>query len=297
MTYRATVTKSVEQEGLNVLGGYTTSFTVQPAAPGTGRVFRCGEIGLPATLEFAVHDHPIPCYSTIALKRGFVKFIEIEHVLQGLSMAGIDDAIIDIPPPSHEGYDTQPFVPRPATIGPFVEALRAVRDETNRLRNYWTINPGFPVVTMPAIPPCCGDKAYVRLTEHEGFSLSYETGFAGQPHTVQQDRIDFTDPASVDRLKGVRGLTIVPSLSGVEHQLAAHGLTDANTLFVDSDRFHNLNGMPHEFVLHKIIDAKAAIDLVGPMKDVHFHFYRSGHKMDLHVMKEFVGGGVLQNMQ
>jgi UDP-3-O-[3-hydroxymyristoyl] N-acetylglucosamine deacetylase len=271
---RRTLKAAIGCVGVGVHSGRRVSLTFQPAAPGTGIVFR--RLDLDGAEIAARWDNVIDtrlCTVLGDVARPELRIGTVEHVMAALSGCGIDDAVVELDAaevPILDGsaapfvflIDCAGTVTRPG-LSQVLEVLRPIRVQDGEAWAELAPNGGrrFEVeMTIDFRAPAIGRQHLTeKLTSH-----AFRTGLAGAR--------TFALAEEVERLQAA-GLGLGGSLS--------------NAVVVDGDKVLNPGGLrrPDEFVRHKLLDVVGDLALAGVPLRARFTGHRSGHALNNRLLR------------
>jgi UDP-3-O-[3-hydroxymyristoyl] N-acetylglucosamine deacetylase len=263
---------AISFSGIGVHTGQEVTIRFNPAAEGTGVVFRRMDLPnhplVPATVEFAKGE---PRHSTIAA--GEAKVYTPEHVLAALMAYGIDNVVIDLnasePPVGNGSSDA------------FVEMIEKV-GVVNQSAEVKILNLSAPVswsqgdVHIVAIP--C-DRFKVSYTLHYPKSKALGS---------QYFSIDVTSETFKAEIARCRTFCLYEEISAlIDFGLIKGGSLD-NAVVIKDDVVLSREGLryPDEPVRHKVLDLIGDLSLVGLRFNAHVISIRSGHTTNVAFAKK-----------
>ena len=274
---QTTIARECCVQGIGLHTGARTSMRFKPAAADTGIVFRRVDrdppVDIPARIEFAPENAPVPRNTT--LERDGVRIHTVEHVLAAVTGLGIDNVVIEI-----DG--DEPCEPSDGSCMPFVEVLRAAglcRHETARqaleLREAVSLRDGMAELT--AVP-------------YSGLRLSFTLRYDNPVIATQYASFDI-DPETFTRdIAPARTFALMTEVVELKAAGFIRGGTLDNAVVVDGDRILNDVPLrfPDEFVRHKILDLLGDLTLLGRPLRGHVIAVRSGHRANARFVRQLL---------
>jgi UDP-3-O-[3-hydroxymyristoyl] N-acetylglucosamine deacetylase len=226
---------------------------LRPApAVSSGIVFR--RVDLPASPNRRIEARPDLVIDTrLCTRLGNAAGVEVstvEHVLAALSLAGVDNAIVDV-----DGAEL-PILD--GSAGPLIDAInKAGRKTIAAAREALRV--------MAPIELKDGDR-FIRIDPYEGRSLELSIDFADQAIGRRALCVDLDDPACARRIAGARTFCRLADIEAMRSAGLARGGSLDNAIVVDGDKVLNASGLrdPDEFILHKALDLVGDLRLAGP---------------------------------
>ena len=238
---------------------------LRPAPSGSGVVVRRRlegrAVDIPARLECVLGDH-----RATTLAREGAEVSTVEHLLAALSVAGIDDVVIEADAPEIPAFD--------GSAAAFVALLaEAGATEQDQRRAY-------AVVTGPlAVEE--GERR-IAVEPAAALSIDYTIDFA-QPAVGRQTlSLDRLDAKSFEReIAPARTFGFLEDVDRLRAAGLACGASLDNTVVVDGARVVNPDGLrfPDEFVRHKALDLIGDLALFGMPIRGRVRVERGGHAL------------------
>jgi UDP-3-O-[3-hydroxymyristoyl] N-acetylglucosamine deacetylase len=267
-----TLKAAISCVGTGLHTGRRVALSLQPAAPGTGIVFRRTDIGLdiPARFDRVVDTRLCTMLGAGQGDAGCVG--TVEHLMAAFAGAGVDNAVAVVDGPELPVLDgsAAPFlflidcagVIDQAAPRQVIEILRTVRVEGDR---------GFAELR----PGGCG--------LHMSLSIDFDAAAIGR----QALSLHLTDRAFREELAAARTFTQLHEIEALQSSGRALGGSLRNAIVVDGDRILNPEGlrMEHEFVRHKLLDAVGDLALAGGPIQARFIAHRSGHALNNRLLR------------
>jgi UDP-3-O-[3-hydroxymyristoyl] N-acetylglucosamine deacetylase len=239
--------------------------TLQPAAPGTGIVFRRRDLD---GVELAAHWRNVVSSSlctTIADSDG-VKIATIEHLMAAFAGLEIDNAIVELDGPEVPVMDgsAAPFV--------FLIECAGTTEQVAPRRGVKVLKP----IRVGA------NGNHATLTPADGFRLSFAIDFASNAIRHQELSYDLDAENFKAEISRARTFGFFEEVEQMRQAGLARGGSLENAVVISGDRILNKEGLRYddEFVRHKVLDALGDLYLAGGAIIGHFHGVRSGHALN-----------------
>jgi UDP-3-O-[3-hydroxymyristoyl] N-acetylglucosamine deacetylase len=267
MERQKTIKRRITFEGIGLHTGKESALTLEPADENIGILFRIDG------KEFYVNiTNVCDTLQNISLCFGERKVMTVEHLFSVFTGLGIDNLVIEI----NYGEEV------PILDGSAYEFVKAIKEvglvEQSVRREYFYIDREFRYTKS--------EDQYLVLKPSDRLIIDYEIDFEfiGKeklrlevtPETYEREiskarTFGFLEDA--ERLKRT-GLALGADLSNV------HVYSKADRKFINQDRY------PDESVRHKILDLLGAIAIFRPSLTGEFIARKSGHTMDVALLKE-----------
>jgi UDP-3-O-[3-hydroxymyristoyl] N-acetylglucosamine deacetylase len=271
---RRTLKAAIGCVGVGVHSGRRVSLTFQPAAPGTGIVFR--RLDLDGAEIAARWDNVIDtrlCTVLGDVARPELRIGTVEHVMAALSGCGIDDAVVELDAaevPILDGsaapfvflIDCAGTVTRPG-LSQVLEVLRPIRVQDGEA---WA-----------ELAPNGGRRFEVEMT------IDFRAPAIGRQHLTEK----LTSHAFRTGLAGARTFALAEEVEQLQAAGLGLGGSLSNAVVVDGEKVLNPGGLrrPDEFVRHKLLDVVGDLALAGVPLRARFTGHRSGHALNNRLLR------------
>ena len=272
--YQRTLKRSIHCTGVGLHSGAKVSMKIKPADADSGIVFvrtdpRGGRAEIPARWDHVVDTRMC---TVIGNGKG-VNVGTIEHLVAGLSGAGVDNAVIEIDGPEVPIMD--------GSAAPFVFLAEcAGLEEQDARRKVLRVRKQIAV----------GDaNRRATLTPGFGSSFSFEIAFDHPMMKHNTGSLTLEGDAFKDEISRARTFGFLHEVEELRKLGLARGGSLENAIVISGDTILNEEGLrfEDEFVRHKILDSVGDLALAGHKIIGHFHGWRSGHMLNnklLHAM-------------
>lgn len=267
------VRASASFSGTGLFTGLPSRFTIHPAGPDTGIVFRradlAGNPSVPARAEFATDRQ-----RRTALQHGEAVIETVEHCLSALSGLGIDNALIDV--------DAAELPAGDGSAKPFVETVMQAGIQAQNA-------PRRPLVIREPIAVSDGDATVTALpgpTTEYMYALDYGEGapIHKQVHLFEGDADAYAREIAPARTFSTRHEAEAARSRG----LFAH-LSPRDMLVIDhTGPIENTYRYADEPVRHKLVDLIGDLALVGRPIVGRIVAVKSGHALNVKLARELV---------
>jgi len=267
MERQRTIKGKITFEGIGLHTGKEASLTLEPADEGKGIVFKIDGKEFPVNVT-----NVCDTLQNISLCFGERKVMTVEHLFSVFTGLGIDNLVIQF----NYGEEI------PILDGSSYEFVKVIKEvglvEQSARREYFYIDREFRYTKS--------EDQYLILKPSDRLIIDYEIDFEfiGKeklrleitPETYEEEiskarTFGFFEDA--ERLKKA-GLALGADLSNV------HVYSKAERRFLNKDRY------PDESVRHKILDLLGAIAIFRPSLTGEFIARKSGHTMDIALLRE-----------
>jgi UDP-3-O-[3-hydroxymyristoyl] N-acetylglucosamine deacetylase len=240
---------------------------MHPAGPGTGVVFRRGDVSsriadVPARFDRVTAS----TMGTTISNDESVSVATVEHLLAALSGSGIDNVIVEL--------DAGEVPIMDGSAAPFMMLLecagaveQCAQRRTLRVLKHVELREGDKVVSIgPA----------------DELSVGFEIDFDSAAVCHQSGQFAMNNGAFKSELSRARTFGFLKEVDMLRANGFALGGSLDNAVVVDEDKILNEDGLryPDEFVRHKMMDVIGDLYLAGAPVEGHFYGVRSGHSMN-----------------
>ncbi len=288
MVPQNTITQPTKIKGVNVYSGRRNHVIFHPAKEDSGLVFLLNGERIPAKLELADNVR-----KGISLSNGKQRVYLVEHLLSAVYSLGIDNLEIEL------SDNTCPTTTNCASE--YFSALKDIKKLQDKSKRFWSVQED-RAVEVNNLPDKLG------IFSSEGFSVScvyrYPHKIIGEQKCSFKFGVDSYEKIAGARPPGFLGNEFVLGLVHIANKLGWKGVTPDNYLLITSQNALQYSSpetslIKHdgtEFVKHKIVDEIGTLALTGRhFVNTEFQFYMTGHKTDLHVLKELFKEGYFKD--
>ncbi|MEQ8967451.1 MAG: UDP-3-O-acyl-N-acetylglucosamine deacetylase [Azospirillaceae bacterium] len=249
-----TLKSAIACKGTGLHSGARVAMTLEPAAPGTGIVFRrtdrpAAEADIPARFD-AVADTRL---CTVLANEAGTSIGTVEHLMAALRGCGVDNAVVALDGPEVPIMD--------GSAAPFVFLIECAG-------TVGQVEPRRVIRVLEPVEVVHGRGAEVRSAHLApadaavfDFDIAFDTAAIGR----QSHRFELSDGAFKTELADCRTFGFLAEVEQLRAAGLARGGSLANAIVVDGDRVLNEEGLRRadEFVRHKILDAMGDLYLAG----------------------------------
>lgn len=262
--HQRTLERAVRISGMGLHTGATVTVDMKPAAKDTGIWFR--RVDLPGEPTVPAHyEHVVDTSLATVIGNGAARVATIEHLMAALSMAGIDNLIVDVDGPEVPVLD--------GSAAPYFQRIEeaGVRDQRVSRR----------ALKIASSCMVTDGDAYIRVSPGDSVTISYTIDF---PHPmVGRQRYHWEmDPKRFSgQIAGARTFGFLKDVKMLQDRGLALGGSLRNALVFDDNALINMDGFRYqnECVRHKILDFIGDMALLPHPVIGHFEAYKAGHKL------------------
>jgi UDP-3-O-[3-hydroxymyristoyl] N-acetylglucosamine deacetylase len=271
---QTTLAKPATLVGAGLHSGAPCRAVLHPAPADYGVAFRLDGALIPAVPTAVVAT---PLCTTLAA--GGRSVGTVEHLLAALTIAGVDNARVDLDaaePPILDG-----------SAAPYVEAIeRAGVVRLGAPRRSWRI--AQPIEIRD------GARA-LRAEPSERRALAVSIEFDDAAIGAQTLTLDLDDPHDLARLAGARTFCRLADVAAMRAAGLGRGGSLDNAVVVDAGRVLNPAGLrdPAEFALHKALDLVGDLRLLGSPVLARITARRPGHEINARLVARLAAEGAL----
>jgi len=234
--------------GVGLHSGASVRLALRPADVGAGIRFWRADLGGAGVAALALNVRETALGTTLADPAG-TAVATVEHLLAALSIAGIDNADIELDGPEAPILD--------GSAAPFLEAIEAAGVATQAAPRRW-----LKIAEEVRIED---GVRHVAASPGEGRLIDVTIDFDEPAIGRQRVRVDLDDPADALRLARARTFCRRRDIDAMRAAGRALGGSLDNAVVVDGAAILNDGGLrdPAEFALHKALDLVGDLALVG----------------------------------
>jgi UDP-3-O-acyl N-acetylglucosamine deacetylase len=279
--YQRTIARAGEVQGVGFLTGGLVHLRFRPAPPGTGVVFVRTDLGedaqVPARIEQVTGTQRRTTLGRLPVQVGLV-----EHVLAALYGLRIDNCWVELDAPEPPGMDgsARLFVDTLQRCGVVLQAARRV----------------IRAVDAPVIVRQAGATLALYPPDRDGLRASYILNYGGgSPIARQTHTQDITPQEFANELAGCRTFILESEAAELRRQGLGARTTAADLLvFGPGGPIDNRLRFANEPARHKILDLLGDMSLLGHDVVGHLVAYRSGHPLNVELVRALSGRLALQ---
>lgn len=269
MAFQKTIKQELKIIGIGLHSGELSELILKPAPPDTGIIFVFEQNNLRVPIKSIVENVIDTRYAVTLGKEGF-KVSTVEHFLAALIGLEIDNLYVSIN--SHE---------MPILDGSALEFVRKILkagiEKQDKLKKYLYLEEPAEVVE--------GDKHLVYVPADD-FKINYTIDFNRSILNKQTAFFEINPKTFIHDICKARTFTFLDEVSYLrKNGLAKGGSLDNAIVLTDDDILNDGLRYPDEFVRHKILDLIGDLYLCGYPVKGHFIAYKSGHTLDVRLVK------------
>jgi len=270
MYWQKTIKEEIDFRSVGLHSGRKVGMTVKPAEADAGIVFVRKDAASDNRIAADIRNVTDTTLATTLGVNG-TRVHTVEHLLSAFRGLGIDNAVVEV--------DTFEVPIMDGSSQPFVRALKSVGLKTLRKpRRYLKVKK--PVAVSEG-------ESMAMLEPAPDFRITYKIDF---PHPVvgtQSYHMVFSSDAYEREISSARTFGFLRDVEYLQAKGLALGGSLQNAVVLDDEKVINKEGLRShdEFVKHKILDAVGDLYLIGMPILGHFTAYKSGHKLNTHLLK------------
>ena len=269
---QTTLKDEIPCTGRGLHSGAKVSMALLPAQADTGIVFRRTDLAGRGAEIAARWDNVVDTRMCTTIGNGEGVVVgTIEHLVATLAGLQIDNVIVEVNGPEVPVMD--------GSAEPFAFLVECVgileQDAPRRV-----------IEILKPVSVGNGEKSAV-LTPSAGSTFSFEIEFASGAIGRQVRTFDLSNGAFRRELASARTFGFREEIETMRAAGLARGGSLSNAVVVDGNRVLNPEGLrfQDEFVRHKLLDSLGDMRLAGHPLLGHFHGYRSGHALNIELLR------------
>lgn len=269
---QTTLAGPVHLEGAGLHSGVPVRAVLLPAGAGEGVIFRRAGGGETPARWDAVSGTDL----NTGLGAGAARIATIEHLMAAISLADIDNLIVEIDGPELPALD--------GSAAPWLEAmlaagLAALDAPRKRLRI------AAPIAVVDGLRSIRAEPFDGRIVE---VSIDFPDAAIGR----QSVTLDLCDSADIRRVARARTFGRLSEIDAMRARGLSLGGSLENAVVVDGDRILNPSGLrdSHEFALHKALDLIGDLRLGGAPIIGRIVAHRPGHDLNARFLSVLAAG-------
>ncbi|MBP7217285.1 MAG: bifunctional UDP-3-O-[3-hydroxymyristoyl] N-acetylglucosamine deacetylase/3-hydroxyacyl-ACP dehydratase [Candidatus Omnitrophica bacterium] len=282
MERQRTIASEVATSGVGLHTGNTAEIRFKPAPEDSGIQFKridlSGEPLIKATIESTLSVARSPRRTTIVNNDAQVH--TIEHLMAALAGLGIDNITVEINNNEVPGLDGSGMR--------YVELLmQAGVHEQRKPREYCVVSE--PVFIEE-------DGASIIVLPADDLKISYTLNYNQSALKTQFLQMQITPETFLKEIAPARTFCLEEEADTLKRQGFGKGATYENTLVIGKDGVvKNTLRFPDEFIRHKMLDLLGDLYLAGRQLRGHVIAVRSGHALNLEIVKRIVSQSPVQS--
>ncbi len=280
-----TIQEIAEFEGAGLFSGEEVKLRFIPATPGTGITFVRTDLPEDPKIK-ACPENASSKFRRTTVSDGESQVETIEHLMASIGGLGIDNLEIEINGPEVPAAD--------GSAKPFADLLTnaGVVEQDSEREEF--------EITEPVTVREDGASITVVPEDHRmevSYSLEYPHPFIGSQHLTTE----VNEERFCSDIAPARTFCLEEEVDNFLDKGLGKGASYDNTIVVgDEGVVENELRFDDEFVRHKILDFVGDISLLGTRLDAHYVAIRSGHEVNIKLVKKLdriIRGGATQEEQ
>jgi UDP-3-O-[3-hydroxymyristoyl] N-acetylglucosamine deacetylase len=272
MIKQRTIKNKIKATGVGVHTGNLVTFTLRPAAPNTGVVFRRVDldevVDIPASSDFIGET----VLSTCLIKDG-IRVSTVEHLMSAFAGLGIDNIYVDL------DSDEVPIMD--GSSAPFVFLIKAAGiQEQEVAKKFLKIKSPISVEV---------DDKSLLLTPFDGFKVNFRIDF-NHPFFTNSNQylsLNFSESSYTREVSRARTFGFLADFEQIKKNNLAKGSSLDNAVVFDEFKVMNKDGIryPEEPLKHKILDVIGDLYLLGYPIIGELTANKSGHALNYQLLQ------------
>ena len=273
MFFQRTIKHEIGCNSIGLHSGRKVGMVIKPAGVDEGIVFVRSDLQGNNRIKADVHNVRDTTLATTLGLNG-VTVSTVEHLMSAFSGMGVDNAVVEVDAPEIPIMD--------GSSRPFVELLKGVGTQVQGKCKRM-------LVIKKKVSVSEGESTAMLLPSPE-FRITYKIEFDHPSIGLQSHDMKLSDVSYEEEICAARTFGFLKDVEYLQAKGLALGGSLRNAVVLDEHRVINKGGLrfPGEFVKHKILDAIGDLSLLGIPIIGHFVAFKSGHRLNNHLLKELM---------
>jgi len=270
-----TIAHEVSCLGIGLHSGNMVNLTIKPADVDTGIIFRKISHDGQHIIDIEANYNSVSnTLLNTTLTKGSEHISTVEHMMAALWGCEIDNIIIEL-----SNGDELPIMDGSSEQFVFMIECAGIKKQ----------NKGKRIIEVLKTVDVREGSAFASISPSEGFSVSMEIDFENQVISNQKCSFDSINSSFKMDLCRARTFGFEDEVKKMQEMGLGKGGSLENAIVVGEDKILNKEGLRYkdEFVRHKILDSIGDLYLAGAQMKGHFRGFKSGHKLNNKLLKEF----------
>ena len=273
MDRQKTLNQEVRCHSVGLHSGRKVGMTIKPAGVDEGILFVRKDIRGAERIAASVHNVTDTTLATTLGTNG-TRVLTVEHLMSTFNGLGIDNAVVEV--------DTFEVPIMDGSALPFVNLIKGTGLRVqDKLKKYLVIRKPISI---------SDGESTATFKPSSQFEITYKIDFRHPAVGQQAYHVVLSDGAYEKEICAARTFGFLRDVEYLQAKGLALGGSLSNAVVFDDARVINKEGLrcPHELVKHKILDAIGDLYLLGIPIIGHFVAYKSGHKLNIQLLKEML---------
>ena len=272
MIKQRTIKNKIKATGIGVHTGKLVTFTLRPAAPNTGVVFRRIDLDEPMDIPASPEFIGETILSTCLIKDG-VRVSTVEHLMSAFAGLGIDNIYVDL--------DAAEVPIMDGSSAPFVFLIKAAGiQEQQAAKKFLRVKSPVSVEV---------DGKSLLLSPFDGFKVNFSIDFSHPFFNASNQylSINFSESSYTREVSRARTFGFMADFEQIKKNNLAKGSSLDNAVVFDEFNVMNKDGVryPEEPLKHKILDVIGDLYLLGYPIIGELTANKSGHALNYKLLQ------------
>jgi UDP-3-O-[3-hydroxymyristoyl] N-acetylglucosamine deacetylase len=271
MDLQKTLKQEIRCFSVGLHSGRKVGMTIRPAGIDEGIVFVRKDLQQSNRISASVHNVADTTLATTLGTNG-TRVLTVEHLLSAFNGMGVDNALVEV--------DTFEVPIMDGSALPFVSSIRdSGLKNQNKAKKYLVIRKPISI---------SDGECTAMFKPSPRFEITYKIDFNHPAVGRQSYHVVLSNGAYEREICAARTFGFLRDVEYLQAKGLALGGSLSNAVVLDDEKVINKEGLrcPDEFVKHKILDAIGDLYLIGTPIIGHFVAYKSGHKLNIQLLKE-----------
>ncbi|MCX5835123.1 MAG: UDP-3-O-acyl-N-acetylglucosamine deacetylase [Deltaproteobacteria bacterium] len=271
MDPQKTLNQEIRCFSVGLHSGRKVGMTIRPAGVDEGIVFVRKDLPQSNRISASVHNVADTTLATTLGTNG-TRVLTVEHLLSAFNGMGVDNALVEV--------DTFEVPIMDGSAFPFVSLIRdSGLKSQDKAKKYLVIRKPISI---------SDGECTAMFKPSPRFEITYKIDFNHPVVGRQSYHVVLSNGAYEREICAARTFGFLRDVEYLQAKGLALGGSLSNAVVLDDEKVINKEGLrcPDEFVKHKILDAIGDLYLIGTPIIGHFVAYKSGHKLNIQLLKE-----------
>ncbi|HOD35272.1 MAG TPA: UDP-3-O-acyl-N-acetylglucosamine deacetylase [Syntrophales bacterium] len=273
MKFQTTLNREIRCFSVGLHSGRKVGMTIRPSGVDGGIVFVRKDLPQSDRISASVHNVTDTTLATTLGTNG-TRVLTVEHLMSAFHGMGVDNALVEV--------DTFEVPIMDGSALPFVNLIaESGLKSQNKARKYLVIRK--PVSVSDG-------ESTAMFKPSARFEITYRIDFEHPAVGGQSYHVALSNGNYEREICAARTFGFLRDVEYLQAKGLALGGSLNNAVVLDDEKVINKEGLrcPDEFVKHKILDAIGDLYLIGVPIIGHFVAYKSGHKLNIQLLRELL---------
>ena len=273
MGLQITLNREIRCFSVGLHSGRKVGMTIRPADVDEGIMFVRKDVPQSDRISASVNNVTDTTLATTLGSNG-TRVLTVEHLMSAFNGMGVDNALVEV--------DTFEVPIMDGSALPFVNLIRdGGLKSQNKARKY--------LVVRKPISISDGEST-AMFKPSPRFEITYKIDFNHPAVGGQSYHVVLSNGTYEREICAARTFGFLRDVEYLQAKGLALGGSLSNAVVLDDEKVINKEGLrcSDEFVKHKILDAIGDLYLIGMPIIGHFVAYKSGHKLNIQLLRELL---------